>query len=163
MMNRTASIAIAACAAALLCTPAAAADVGVSVNVGQPGFYGRIDIGRFPPPPVIYAQPIVIAPVRVAVEQRPIYLRVPPGHAKNWAKHCSHYNACGQRTYFVEEDWYRTVYAPAAGHRYQEAQNRHAPQRDYREDRGDRGNSRGHGGDEGHGKGHGKSKGKGKD
>ena len=40
--------------------PALAADVGVSVSVGQPGFYGRIDIGNVPPPVLIYPQPVVI-------------------------------------------------------------------------------------------------------
>ncbi len=32
--------------------PAHAADVnvGVSIDVGQPGFYGRINIGNMPPP-----------------------------------------------------------------------------------------------------------------
>ena len=29
---------------------ATAADVGVSVTVGQPGFYGRIDVGNVPQP-----------------------------------------------------------------------------------------------------------------
>ena len=37
-----------------------AADVGVSISVGQPGFYGQIDIGHFPQPRVVYAQPVVI-------------------------------------------------------------------------------------------------------
>ena len=43
--------------------PALAADVGVSVSVGQPGFYGRIDIGNAPPPVLIYPQPVVIQKV----------------------------------------------------------------------------------------------------
>lgn len=93
--------------------PAFAADVGVSVTVGQPGFYGRIDVGRYPEPVIVYPQPIVIAPARVAVAAPPIYLHVPPGHAKNWAKHCGKYNACGQSVYFVQESWYQNVYAPA--------------------------------------------------
>ena len=33
---------------AVVAVPAIAADVGVSVQVGEPGFYGRIDIGRSP-------------------------------------------------------------------------------------------------------------------
>ena len=41
--------------------PAFAGDASVSVTVGQPGFYGRIDIGNLPPPRVMYAQPIVVA------------------------------------------------------------------------------------------------------
>ena len=31
-----------------------AADVGVSVSIGQPGFYGRIDIGSLPQPRLIF-------------------------------------------------------------------------------------------------------------
>jgi hypothetical protein len=46
----------------------------------------------------------------------PIYLRVPPGHAKHWSKHCHEYNACGERVYFVQDDWYQHEYVP----RYQE-------------------------------------------
>ena len=30
--------------------PTFAADVGVSITVGQPGFYGQLDIGNAPPP-----------------------------------------------------------------------------------------------------------------
>lgn len=91
-----------------------ATDVGVSVHVNQPGLYGRIDIGQVPAPPVVvYPQPVVIAPTPVAVQQQPIYLHVPPGHAKNWAKHCGKYNACGQRVYFVQEQWYQQQYVPA--------------------------------------------------
>ena len=93
--------------------PALAADVGVSVSVGQPGFYGRIDIGNFPQPRVVYARPVVIQPVPVLVVSQPIYLHVPPGHAKNWRKHCHKYNACNQPAYFVREEWYNNVYVPA--------------------------------------------------
>jgi hypothetical protein len=102
----------AALAAAVFAAPAIAADVGVSVTIGQPGFYGRIDIGEFPypPPRVIYRQPRVIE--RVYIEREPIYLRVPPGHAKNWRKHCHRYDACGERVYFVQDSWYRHEYVP---------------------------------------------------
>jgi len=97
--------------------PVAATDVGVSVSVGQPGFYGRIDIGTFPQPALVYPQPVVIAPPAVGVPvPRPIYLHVPPGHAKDWRKHCARYNACGQPVYFVQDTWYQQVYVP----RYQE-------------------------------------------
>lgn len=94
------------------CLPAASAQtsVGVSVGIYQPGVYGRIDIGNFPAPAVIYPQPIVVVPSPVAVVQRPIYLYVPPGHQKNWAKHCGHYGACGQPVYFVQERWVQERY-----------------------------------------------------
>ena len=68
----------------------------------QPGIYGRIDIGNAPPPPLIYAQPIIIQRPAVLVQQAPLYLHVPPGHSKKWSKHCYKYNACGQQVYFVK-------------------------------------------------------------
>jgi hypothetical protein len=104
------SLIIAALAAAT--TSALAADVNVSVQVGQPGFYGRIDIGSFPPPQLVYLEPVIVQPVPVGVVRQPIYLHVPPGHAKDWRKHCRKYNACGQPVYFVQEDWYNSVYVP---------------------------------------------------
>jgi hypothetical protein len=106
-------LALALTSGALLTCPALAADVGVSVQIGQPGFYGRIDIGRFPQPQVVYPQPVVIVPAPVAVVQAPLYLRVPPGHSKHWAKHCSKYNACGQPVYFVQDQWYQSQVAQA--------------------------------------------------
>ncbi|MBW8830232.1 MAG: hypothetical protein JF606_12495 [Burkholderiales bacterium] len=93
-------------------------NVGVSVSVAQPGVYGRIDIGNVAPPPVVYAQPVIIEqPARVVVHQQPLYLYVPPGHQKHWAKHCGGYNACGQPVYFVKETWVRE--------RYEEHHHRH--------------------------------------
>ncbi len=98
---------------------AQAADVGVSVSIGQPGFYGRIDIGDVPHPEIIYRDPIVIAPPHRRMGGEPIYLRVPPGHEKKWSKHCAKYNACGRQVYFVKDRWYKEVYVPrhrAGGH-----------------------------------------------
>lgn len=144
-------------AALAACTLPAAAAVGVSVNIGQPGFYGQINIGDAPPPQLVYAQPVVIQPVPVGVVEQPLYLRVPPGHAKNWAKHCRHYNACGRPVYFVRDDWYNNVYVP----HYREHEDEYRRHGDDN-DRGDHddhghgnGNGKGHGGGHGHGKGHG--------
>lgn len=108
-----------------------AADVSISVG-GQiaPGVYGRIDIGERPAPAVVYAAPVMIVrPAPNVVVGPPIYLNVPPGHAKNWGKHCRKYNACGQQVYFVKTAEYEPGYRP-----------------------GKRDN------DQGHGAGHGKSK-----
>jgi len=92
----------------------AQAQVGVSVQVNQPGLYGRIDIGGLPPaipaPLFVYPQPVVIVPGPVAVHQRPIYLHVPPGYERHWERHCAEYRACGQPVYFVRDDWYREHY-----------------------------------------------------
>ena len=106
-----------ALAAAALSAPAfAGTDVGVSVGVSQPGFYGRIDIGTVSAPPVlIYPQPVVITRPPTVVVQQPVYLHVPPGHAKDWRKHCARYDACGQPVYFVQEDWYQKHYAGPEG------------------------------------------------
>ncbi len=84
--------------------------VGVSITVHQPGVYGRIELGDLPPPRVIYPQPIVIVQSPMAKFRRPIYLYVPPGHQKDWSKHCSRYNACGQPVYFVQEEWIQERY-----------------------------------------------------
>jgi len=113
---------------------AQAADVGVSVQISQPGVYGRIDIGRFPQPQVVVAQPVIITrPVVVApAPPEPVYLWVPPGHRKDWRKHCGKYNACGVPVYFVRDDWYdRKVKPHGKG----------------------KGKGRGHDDDRGHGKG----------
>ena len=85
----------------------AAVDVGVGVTIREPGVYGRIEIGNTPPPPVLYPQPVIIQrPVAVvAAPPPPLYLYVPPGHAKNWGKHCHRYNACARPVYFVQETW----------------------------------------------------------
>jgi hypothetical protein len=126
---------------------AQAADVGVSVSVGEPGFYGRIDIGNAPRPEVVYSKPVVIRQ-RAAVVEEPIYLRVPPGHAKHWRKNCSKYNACGRPVYFVKDQWYNDVYAPHHKAQIERHGDRDGIQRIDRDpgnkhDRGNRGHGRG--------------------
>ncbi|MBA2722933.1 MAG: hypothetical protein H0U56_08555 [Methylibium sp.] len=133
-------------AALSLAAPAFAADVGVSVEISQPGVYGRVDIGRYPQPQVIVAQPIFVQRPTVVVQRPdPVYLWVPPGHRKNWKKHCRDYSACGVPVYFVKDDWY-------------DSNVRHADFRDHRRDdrREDRFSDRGYGKDK-------EKKGKGKD
>ena len=98
----------------------AATDVNVSVTIGQPGYYGRIDIGNVPRPAVIYAEPVIIHQPSTRIVQQPVYLRVPPGHAKHWSKHCGKYDACGRPVYFVQERWYEETY----GSRHRESRGR---------------------------------------
>ncbi len=129
----------------------ATAQVGVSVNISQPGLYGRIDIGDVPPPALIYAQPIVVVPGPVAVQRRPIYLHVPPGYERNWGRYCGRYSACGQPVLFVRDDWYRE-HGPRGrgygrGHDDRRDDHRGPPGHD-------RGHGHGHGKDKGHGHGH---------
>ena len=84
--------------------PAAQArsDVGVSVSIDQPGFYGRINIGN-DRPRLVYQEPVIIQQSPVALVQQPIYLRVPPAHYQRWGSYSGRYRACGQRVYFVQQ------------------------------------------------------------
>jgi len=79
-----------------------------------PGVYGQVVLGNRPPPPLVYAQPVVAVPVVVAepVPMEPIYLHVPPGHVKHWRKHCHEYNACNRPVYFVRSAEYEPGYRP---------------------------------------------------
>ncbi|MBK7614290.1 MAG: hypothetical protein KA375_02880 [Vitreoscilla sp.] len=160
-MNHPISLSSALAALTLVFSAGAAqaTDVGVSISVNQPGMYGRIDIGQFPQPAVMVAQPVWVqrAPVYAGPPPEPMYLRVPPGHRKNWRRHCGRYNACGAPVYFVREDWYQHNVMrgarPGPGLRQPGWQEERGMQ-----DRGDRGD-RGGRGDRGHGHGKGHEKG----
>lgn len=152
------------------------AQTNVSIDIGQPGFYGRIELGDFGRPPLVYTQPVIVERyVRAAPE--PLYLRVPPGHMKHWSKHCGRYDACARQVYFVRDDWYTNTYAP----RYRELRGRRdrGYERDHdrwddrgrerghergherhgRDERDERGFSNGRGNGNGHGNGHGNGNG----
>ncbi len=105
---------------AVTAAPAFAADVGLSLSISQPGLYGRIDIGGFPQPQLLSPSPVIILRSEGVVRE-PLYLHVPPGHAKKWSKHCHKYNACGQPVYFVQENWYNNEYVP----QYNERRGKH--------------------------------------
>lgn len=90
-------------------SPAAHAGTDVRVILSgevAPGIYGRVEYGNDRPPPVLYPEPMVIVHHLQPVPAQPIYLHVPPGHAKNWRKHCGKYNACGTPVYFVKSAEY---------------------------------------------------------
>ena len=99
---------------------AQAQNVSFSANIsGQvvPGVYGQVAIGNGPPPPVVYAQPVIVQPAPAVIGApavEPIYLHVPPGHAKDWRKHCHEYHACNRPVYFVKSAEYEPNYH--AGH-----------------------------------------------
>lgn len=107
-------------AAAAVAAPARA-DVGISVRIGHPGFYGILDIGNAYRPRVVYSQPVVVT--RGHRRGAPVYLRVPRAHYTSWGRHCGRYGACGRPVYFVQDDWYRSVYVPA--HRRAHDKHRH--------------------------------------
>jgi hypothetical protein len=114
MIKRFATLALAALAAT---SAPAQTNVGVTIGIQQPGVYGRIDIGNAGPPPVVYAQPMVIAPSRVAIYQQPVYLYVPTAQQSNWGSYCGRYAACGQPVYFVQERWVSERYEEHRGDR----------------------------------------------
>ena len=110
-----------------------AGDLGIHVILSgevAPGVYGQVQFGNAPPPPLLYAEPLLIE--QQAAPPPPVYLHVPPGHAKNWRKHCREYNACNRPVYFVRS----AEYEP-------------------RRENHDRDHDRGHDGDDEHGHGHG--------
>ena len=147
MKTRTpCSLAIALAVATIAFAPAASStEVGVSISIGDPGFYGRIDIGTMRPPPVIRENPLLIVPPRRGVILEPLYVRAPPGHQKNWRKFCKRYDACARPVYFVTDDWYEREYAPRyrEEHRRDRREERREDRRDDRRD--DRGERRGNG------------------
>lgn len=154
---------IAGVALAASALPAVAA-TNVSINIGQPGFYGRLDIGDYGRPPVIYERPVIVREVR-HVRVEPIYLRVPAGHRSNWKRYCGRYDACGRPVMFVRDDWYTNTYAPRWRERHHRPAHHHGrpehhDRRDHH-DRHDRHDRRDHHGrdrdhhDRGHGHGRG--------
>ena len=108
-----------------------------------PGVYGQVVLGNRPPPPLVYARPVVAVPVVVAepVPMEPIYLHVPPGHAKHWRKHCHEYDACNRPVYFVRSAEYEPGYRP--DRRHEEHEHGHHGDHGDRDD--DRGDDHGHG------------------
>lgn len=121
----------------LASSPAGAADIGISINMGQPDYYGPLEVDGYSQPRVYYREPYWVNR-RQGRELQPVYLRAPRAHRTNWSRYCRQYNACGRRVYFVQDGWYNDVYAP----RYRE---RHG-----NEHRGNsRNDNRGHDGHDG--------------
>ncbi len=124
---------VAAFASLLLVSLSANADQPIiNLSVGgqiAPGVYGQVQFGNAPPPPVVIPQPTIIVQQPPGVVMKPIYLHVPPGHQRNWAKHCHEYHACNRPVYFVKSREYEPGY-------------RKEEHRDERRDEGRRGEER---------------------
>ena len=168
-------------AAALLgSVTGAQAQISARINIGQPNFYGTIDVGDYRPQ-LVYERPVIIE--RTQYVSEPVYLRVPPGHRKHWNKHCARYNACGRPVLFVQDSWYTNTYAPRyreqhgysqprayvqqRGHdrnEYREERHERYERHDRHEERDDdkRGHGNGHGGGNGNGNGNGNGHGHGR-
>ena len=104
-MRHRIAAALAACAVTVA---AGQGDVRVILSSDvRTGVYGRVEFGNAPPPAVVYAEPVIIAaPPPRAAPPAPVYLHVPPGHAKHWKKHCAKYHACDRPVYFVKSEEY---------------------------------------------------------
>lgn len=119
---------------ALLASPLLAI-AGISINIGEPDYYGQLQIGN-ERPPLLFAEPIIIE--GRAGRYPPLYLRVPDFEARHWARFCYKYSACGRPVYFVNDNWYRNTYVPRYRHDHAR------PDYGRRYDRHDNGNHYGH-------------------
>lgn len=120
-----------------------AGDLGINVILSgeiKPGVYGQVELGNTPRPPVVYERPRVIVVDQRYEKLEPIYLHVPPGHARHWEKHCREYNACERRVYFVRSEEYEPDYEYRRDHERRDDD-------DHRENHG-RGHDREHGHDD---------------
>ena len=165
-------------AAFLVSAASGAMAQNIDIDLGGSGYYGRIDLGNLSRPPVIYQQPMIIERSADYRRMEPTYLRVPPGHAKKWSKHCARYDACGRPVYFVQDSWYSNTYAPRyrqtregrrdddRGYRADDrrdgdknyAKAREKDYKEYHKEQGKKDKHNKH--DDDHGKGHGKGNGK---
>ena len=114
----------------------ASAQVGVAVhlNIGDPNFYGQVDLEPGVAPPVVYSTPMVVQPGPPGVYYPPLYLRVPIPYTQNWPQYCYYYNACNIPVFFIQEAWYLNVYAPMYRSRYPHGHREFVPRVYYQRD-----------------------------
>lgn len=99
------SVIVAVVALSAVCAAFTAGAAPLNVEAGKalrPGVYGQIEV-RGAPPPVVYTAPVTVAPVDGKAAD-PVYLYVPPGQVRRWAKHCAKWKACERPVYFVRVD-----------------------------------------------------------
>jgi hypothetical protein len=85
----------------------AGGNIGIQLGISgevAPGVYGNVIIGDRHPN-FVYPEPIIIRETREVRE--PIYLHVPPEHARHWDRYCENYHACDRRVFFVRSSEYR--------------------------------------------------------
>lgn len=117
----------------------------INLSVGgeiSPGVYGEVQFGNAPPPPVFYPQPRIIVRDPRGHHLEPLYLHVPPGHAKNWRKHCREYDACDRPVFFVRSEEYEPGYRESRGKKHGHGRHDHGDEGDRHEDHGDRSDNR---------------------
>jgi hypothetical protein len=80
-MNNTFALPL-ALLGALLGSPSLA-QVGFSIQLGQPNYYGGLNIQGFPNPQLYNSRPVFVRPLSPEYDQ-PVYLRVPAYQRQNW-------------------------------------------------------------------------------
>ncbi|WP_216903438.1 hypothetical protein [Synechococcus sp. CCY 9618] len=120
MINRSSRLIhaalVTACGAGIVYNPVQAQSA-LTLQLGQPGYYGQINLGNLAPPPVYYRRPLSISPPNSRnrwnqASFQPVYVRVPRNQVRDWRRYCGSYQACNRPVYFVRDEWYRNVYAP---------------------------------------------------
>jgi len=101
--SSVAAVATALLGALAAALPAAAGDLRNLTTGGplRPGIYGRIEVRGPTPPPVIYAQPVLVTQATIPARAQPVYLYVPPGQVRKWKAHCARWSACDQPVLFI--------------------------------------------------------------
>jgi hypothetical protein len=115
MMKVFRNVAIATAAIVTTASLASAAEkdaTAVITGPVTPGVYGRVDVANKPLPTLVYEQPMFVERPDTAGRVEPLYLHVPPEHAKNWKKYCNHYQACDRPVFFVKSAEYDPGYEP---------------------------------------------------
>ena len=114
-MNLFRKATVAAFVLATVAPLAAVADKAETIT-GEvtPGVYGRVDTAKHPNPKLVYEHAMFIEAPTDGGKVQPIYLHVPPDHAKNWKKHCKAYDACKTPVFFVKSAEYEPGYQPPA-------------------------------------------------
>ena len=104
----------------------------------RPGVYGQVQIGNAPRPVVVYERPQVVVVDRRYEREEPVYLHVPPDHARHWDRHCRDYHACERRVYFVRSREYEPNYVyvhdrePPPHHHHDRGPKHHDDHHDHR-------------------------------
>jgi hypothetical protein len=115
MMKVFRNVAIATVAIVTTASLASAAEkdaIAVITGPVTPGVYGRVEVANKPLPTLVYEQAMFVERPDTAGRVEPLYLHVPPEHAKNWKKYCSHYQACDRPVFFVKSAEYDPGYEP---------------------------------------------------
>jgi hypothetical protein len=109
------------------------AEVSAPVTLGEPEFYGRLELDEgYYRPRVVHDRPVVLD--RRFQNMAPIYVRAPRDQYRDWRRHCAKYDACERPVYFVRDEWYTQIYAP----RYRQLHARNFEGRRYPDDEGKR-------------------------